>query len=431
MIRLRSLFWKIFFIFWLANLLVLLATTVSIVQLAESEQLLENHQRRIAGIAEQIIIYHERGMRLGEGTLSKRPREFPRRNRHLRIYDPEGRLVFGRPPPPADQSGQWLSQDFTSDSGLAYRIVSRRPPVPRFVEAWIKYLLSLRLVIILVVSGLVSGLLTWMITKPLRKLGLHLTALAAGNTGTRVENRLLARGDEIGDLASQLNIMAERIDGLINSKQALLQDVSHELRAPLARLQAAAALASRKRDNRAEIDRIEKECARLDTLIGEILSLARADSETAMQESIDIREVIADAMTDAEYRYPSQSIELDNFATPCPVLGNVELLNRLFGNILDNACKHNLLPKPVEIRCRESAFHYIVEIRDHGPGVSESELPQLTKAFFRGKAEESFSSGFGLGLSIAARAAAKHGGGLELKNHPEGGLVAKVTLPVR
>ena len=443
MLKTRSLFWKIFLAFWLANMLVLVATTLTAWHMSESRHVQERHEDAVMRSAAFITYRYENGQQLNLRRDLERSR-LSSRHRHghrariavnLMIYGPEGELVFGNPQWHASHRSQ-LEFDYTSAAGNAYRIVSDRPRPPRFVTGWLARMRSASFVFILLASALVSLLLTWLITRPLKNLGAHARHLASGDLTAPMQQKLLTRGDEIGELAREFDRMAKRLGEMIASRQQLLHDVSHELRAPLARLQAAAALNQQRGASldAATLQRVEQECERMDQLIQQILDYARVEQAQTQAENIDLHALLTALVDDIQQEYSTHPLNLTLPAATTPeattkVQGNGELLRRAFENVLRNACKHTPTNTAVEVSLECTPEFASISIRDHGPGIDEQDVAQLLKPFYRaGSAMQ--TAGFGLGLSIAARAVEKQGGRIELANHPQGGLEVKVLLSI-
>ena len=106
-----------------------------------------------------------------------------------------------------------------------------------------------------------------------------------------------------------------------------------------------------------------------------------------------------------------------------------DLLERALDNLVRNALRFNPPDRPVEICAREEDGNLLISVRDHGPGVASELLPRLGEPFFRAPGQS--APGYGLGLAIARRAAERHAGRLLLENHPQGGLVASLQLPLQ
>ncbi len=436
MFKLRSLFWKIFLAFWLANLFVLLATTFSALHMSESQHVRERHKDAVLRSAAFITYRYEHGQ---QANLRREFNHFSKHNRHrhgprsrtnaeIVIYGPTSELVYGKPEQHAHHRSH-IEFEFTSGAGNVYKIISDRPRPPRFVQSWLARMHTVSFLFILLASGLVSLGLTWLITRPLKRLGAHARHLAGGNFKSPMEQKLLNRGDEIGKLAQELDGMANQLGGMIESRQQLLHDVSYELRAPLARLQAAAALNQQRGAslNAATLQRVEQECGRMDKLIQQILDYARIEQEQTLDEHIDLATLLTELVDDVRLEYNTHPMTLQLPEEAIAMHGNTDLLHRAFENVLRNACKHTPQGTAVEVSLSIGADGIRISIRDHGAGIDAQDLKQLLKPFYRA-GNKMHGDGFGLGLSIAARAVEKHHGRIRADNHPQGGLEVTISL---
>ena len=148
-----------------------------------------------------------------------------------------------------------------------------------FFDSWLGYI---RLLGLLLTAIIVCYALARYLTSPIRKLRDATNKLAAGELQTRVAGEVGRRRDEVSDLARDFDVMAERIESLVRSQQRLTQDISHELRSPLARLNVALEIAKQKStaDSQPMLERIERESTRLNEMISRILMLAKLESGT-------------------------------------------------------------------------------------------------------------------------------------------------------
>jgi len=284
------------------------------------------------------------------------------------------------------------------------------------------------LLIAFLVLTLMSILVTLSITRPLNRLRHAVHDLGQTSYQKDSLKRLAKRGDELGVLAADFNRMGQRLQGLIESQRQLLRDVSHELRSPLARLQIALALAERGSPaEQAKLwPRLHLECQRLDGLIDEILTLARLDQVQTEKQSIDIKQLLDKLKEDASLLAPEQVITIRQ-AHSYTYQGWPSLLQRALDNLLRNALRFNPAGQPIKITVEQTADALLIQIQDHGPGVSEEYLPQLGNSFFRVPGQQ--QQGYGLGLAIAKRAVEQHSGQLQFSNHSAGGFIASVILP--
>jgi signal transduction histidine kinase len=266
---------------------------------------------------------------------------------------------------------------------------------------------------------------------PLRTLEHTVVKFGRGDLAVRAA---AARKDEFGKLARAFNVMAERIETLLNSERRLLQDVSHELRSPLTRLEFALELARTSPDRSASLDRIKREIDRLSTLVSELLQVTRAENDPASRNlmPLDLRHLVAavidDSLVEADAGGVTLSVKTE--AKALPVIGDRELLRRAVENVLRNAIRYAPAGSNVDIELARHDGQALISIRDSGPGVPPESLPHLFKPFYRVEADRNRMSGggVGLGLSIAERAVAVHNGQIRALNASPG-LCVEITLP--
>jgi two-component system OmpR family sensor kinase len=288
--------------------------------------------------------------------------------------------------------------------------------------------------IALCISAVICWWLASYISAPLAELQLSARTLALGNFEAQVDEKFCNRRDELGILAQDFNQMAARLHSQITSKEILLRDISHELRSPLTRLRVALGLARRGCGNvEIQFNRIERDIERLDALIGETLQLSRLSGAvpTFVCESVELglllNEVVEDAQLEANAS--GKSVAPSTILDLC-VNGNLELLRRAIDNVLRNAIRFEPRGGSVEVSTRIDESGATIAVRDHGPGVPESDLERIFEAFYRvAEARERSSGGTGLGLAITARIMALHGGHSKAHNAPDGGLIVELHLP--
>ncbi|WP_295453354.1 ATP-binding protein [uncultured Thiodictyon sp.] len=280
-----------------------------------------------------------------------------------------------------------------------------------------------------------SAWLAWYLSTPMRHLRGAFDAAAAGSLDTRIGPQMGRRRDEIADLGRDFDRMAGQLQALVSSQRRLLHDVSHELRSPLARLEAAIGLA-RQRPGQLDdtLDRIEREAVRLDQLVGELLTLSRmqAGMARAADEAVDLVELLRAVADDARFEAQASGREV-RFVGEGEALvnANVELLHRALENVVRNAVKFTGEGSAVEVEITRQPDHsrLLVTVSDRGPGVPEGELQAIFEPFFRSETRAK-TAGFGLGLAIARRAIETHGGTIRARNRPGGGLQVEIVLPV-
>lgn len=285
----------------------------------------------------------------------------------------------------------------------------------------------------LVASLLCAAGLAWYVAKPIRQLHRAFDAAAEGDLNVRVTPGMGGRRDELADLGNDFDRMTERLQGVIEGQQRLLHDVSHEMRSPLARLQAAIGLA-RQQPARLEdsLQRIERESERMDRLVGELLTLSRIEASAAgALENVDMGELLAGVVEDARFECAARQVGIHYVhGAMGSVRAHPALLQRAIENIVRNAIQHSPPDATVSIEAgRDGEQRILLRISDQGPGVPEAELDTIFKPFFRGEGQRS-GSGHGLGLAIARRAVDAIGGNIIARNGRDSGLLVEVCLPL-
>jgi signal transduction histidine kinase len=326
---------------------------------------------------------------------------------------------MGGPPPPMHVP---MMMGTPSSDGLYYLVVAAPPPFP--ISSFVPYYL-----LILAVIALLCWLLAAYIVSPVRGLASAVDRFGRGDLSARVETR---RRDEIGNLARSFNAMAERIQTLLTAERRLLQDISHELRSPLARLSFAVELVRTAPDQDAAVARTKKEVDRLAKLVGALIEVTRAEGDAASRRSQDVRldEIVFDTVEDCRLEAEVRGCRILLSGTgPAMVRGDPELLRRAVENVLRNAVRYAPESSSVEVTQRDAGGSVEIAIRDYGPGVPDALLPRLFEPFFRvDDSRDAATGGVGLGLAIAARAVQLHHGEIAAANeHP--GLLVTIKLP--
>lgn len=376
-----------------------------------------------------------------------------RRDRHrdgidATLYEGRRNLLDGDPPPMArrlldrlasedsivlrPRRGALLAAEaVTGADGVQRHLVAFRGPRPP--HARIEHLLLVQVVLSCLVIGALGWWVARSIARPVAAIGTATRRMTDGDLAARVGAPWSGRDDELGRLAADFDRMAARLEALIAHERGVLQDVSHELRSPLARLHLLLDLARRTPGAAAEAHfaRAEAEITRLDRIIGEALTLSRmeADLPGMAVERVPLRALvdgrIAAARVEAEAR--GITVHGEGPAT-LAVAGSHGLLERAVDNLLANAIKFSADGGRIELAIGRDGDHVRLTIRDHGPGVPEADLPKLLRPFFRG-GNAALAEGHGLGLAIVDRIVRAHRGRLALANAEGGGLRVDIRLP--
>jgi two-component system sensor histidine kinase CpxA len=268
------------------------------------------------------------------------------------------------------------------------------------------------------------------VVRPLRRLSAAVTSFGRGDLTTRAP---VARPDEIGHLAAAFNEMAGRLELLVTSERRLLQDVSHELRSPLTRLNLAIELLRNSPDPQPAIARLEREANRLSDLVATLLEVMRLEGDPAAtpMTPLELLDVLDESAGDCGVEAATREVTIKVVdGTPAPMAGNRELLRRAFDNVISNAARYAPPRTTVFVSCRTTGGEHVIDVRDMGTGVLEDQLSKLGTPFYRtDESRNGNTGGVGLGLAIARRAVQVHGGTLELAN-ADPGLQVTIRIPV-
>jgi two-component system sensor histidine kinase CpxA len=283
-----------------------------------------------------------------------------------------------------------------------------------------------------VVSAVTCLLLTRYFIDPIRRLQRSTESFGQGNLSSRPDVSLLDRRDELGDLSRTIGQMSTRISTLLSSQKNFLIQVSHELGSPLSRLNVALALARRKANPALipELNRIQGDSSELNSMIQQLLRLARLESglEEEEEEVYSLDELLQQVCLDNQFTAEQTSKHLFLLSSPqINMRGYRELLKRALDNILRNAIRFT--PEggrvEVEVLCRPNDL-VVIHVKDSGIGVQADKLDTIFEPFVRASSDR---SGAGLGLAIARQAIHANRGTIRALNRVEGGLLIEVSLP--
>lgn len=287
------------------------------------------------------------------------------------------------------------------------------------------------------VGSVVSLIFAWWLAgylaRPIRTLHAAFEAEASGKLDTRIGPQMGDSQNELVALGRDFDRMADRLQHLVESQRRLLHDVSHELRSPLARLQAAADLLQQQPERSREfIERIQRDTGRIDVLVGELLTLSRLDGgiEKLLIERFDLLDLIAEVVADARLEAEARHCRIEVAARGAtPVDADVELMRRAIENVLRNAIRHAPEGSAVTIALEREAGQTVIGIRDAGQGVAAAELDAIFEPFHRGTNARQHE-GYGLGLAITRQVMKMHGGSARAANPPGGGFLVSLRLPL-
>jgi len=226
---------------------------------------------------------------------------------------------------------------------------------------------------------------------------------------------------EVQRAARAFNTMQQRLSGFVNERTRMLTALSHDLKTPLTRMRLRAELM----DDDEQRGRFESDLLEMEAMVTQTLEFMRGLGPNEPRAPVDINALLATLQADNAAMGRSVRIE---GAAQATVLGNASLLKRALGNLIDNAV---LYGDRATVQVDSDATTLRVHVLDDGPGIAEAELQRVFEPFHRLEASRNRATGgTGLGLGIARSIAQSHGGEVLLRNRPEGGLQATLSLPM-
>lgn len=258
--------------------------------------------------------------------------------------------------------------------------------------------------------------------------------ISGGSYGIMIENHYR---DELGELVDNINDMSLKISQAEKIQQEFISSVSHELRTPLTAISGWAETLSA--DPGANIDQtkrglgiILKESRRLTTMVEELLEFTKMQDGrfTLRVESVDLASELEDAIYTYFELFRQEGIEV-SYKGPDedvpPIVADSERMKQVFCNVLDNAAKHGGAGKRIETRLVRRGSHYIITIRDYGPGIPADDLPHVKEKFYKGSSK---ARGSGIGLAVCDEIIRLHNGTLAIGNAKGGGCIVTIRLPI-
>ncbi|ANL67896.1 sensor histidine kinase protein (plasmid) [Rhizobium phaseoli] len=415
------LFWKFFRIIWL-TLAATLAAVILIVKLLQAVpfagELEQERRTLVLNLAANVLVQDGEDAAMRFVSISEKTQ-------------PLG-LILSKPAE-ADVCAKENSVTARSvlKDGVCYRLSVSAPASFTFDDfgpfmPWLT---------ILVASTIAAGALARYLIRPVVHLRDGLSALAHGRFDFRIGDKMAGRRDEVTALAYDFDSTAARLQELQDAQQRLFHDVSHELRSPLSRLQAAVGVLRQSPAKLgAMLERMDREVERLDTLVGEVLTLARLTAGSGLPlktQTLDViellNEILGDAAFEAQAREVSITTGVDGIFR-AEVQG--ELIYRALENVVRNAVKYTADHSFISVSCETAADRLKICVTDQGPGVRRDELERIFQPFSRGK-DAVQRGGYGLGLAITRQAIERHGGRVHASLPEAGGLAITLELPRR
>ena len=444
----HSLFLRIFLLFWVAMALIVGSSIATTYTITSREFDPPEALRRPSAAIQASEVLEAGGVPALKHWLTANKDAVP--DRDVFIVGADGKDLLGRVlPEGAVRRMEYLNRDNSPGnrnfrpSRVAPEIVAAdgstftvlfTPRRPSIFGALSLPAISLTILLIaLVVSAVTSWWLAEHLTAPIRRIQAGARALASENLDVRVSAGLEDRRDELAVLARDFDAMADQLRANRAATTQLLRDISHELRSPLARMRVALGLARQPpADFVRQLDRLEKEIERLDSMIGQVLKLARLQGTDALgnRENFEFDEMVDEVARDANFEGAIKNCVVNlHGTTQVSVVGNRELMSSAIENVLRNAVRYSPPGSHVDIAVARGSGIDIV-IRDHGPGVPPADLQRIFEPFYRvAESRDRDSGGEGIGLAITARVMQAHGGSAKASNAAGGGLEVRLSLP--
>jgi heavy metal sensor kinase len=319
--------------------------------------------------------------------------------------------------------------------GLIVHLGQAMDDLTRIIDAFQRTFVA-----IMAVLFILAAVIGWFMARRALAGVENVTRTARRISGSSLTERVPVTGreDEIDQLAVTFNQMLDRIQTLVSGIKEMTDNIAHDLKSPITRIRGEAELTlvgsgSREEYEAAAASAIE-ECDRLIEMINTMLFISRTEAGVTQPEraEMDIAALVRDACRLFKAPAEEKGITLDGRGPERLALsGDIRLLQRMIGNLLDNAIKYTRANGRVDVAVRSLTGGRVeIEVRDTGPGISATDLPHVFERFYRGDPSRSLT-GAGLGLSFARAVARAHGGDITAASSPGDGSTFTVTLPVR
>jgi signal transduction histidine kinase len=445
----RRLFWKIFLPFWLAQAVLLGALYLRIHYRISAEHpwWTQPERREMPVLADYAAQVYEKQ---GQPGLASLLDSLSLKNRsRFWFIDAQQRELSGRTVPKVvldgaaaaeKTGGQFRSFEANVLTAAAttakghYLLIAELvpPPLSERVPGDILWTLKLGTIF----SAIICLVIAHYLSKPIEHLRDATHELARGNLDIRAGRNLGNRRDEIADLVRDFDSMAGELRTQIQSERNLLSGVSHELRSPIARIRLALTLArDADDDERVEmLDRIEQDTIQLDSMLEQILTVARLESgqNKPRFEHLLLNDVVNNVLHDANFEAAAMGANITfEGVGDVEVNGDAGLLRSAIENIVRNAIFYSGQGGKIEVRLGQENGMATISVQDNGPGVPEDSLSLLFKPFYRvDNSRGTTTGGMGLGLAIVRNAAVAHGGSVSARNLMPHGLEVELRLPI-
>ncbi|MBB3773546.1 hypothetical protein FHS55_004188 [Angulomicrobium tetraedrale] len=416
----RGLFWKFFSIIWLtmaASIAGLFIIGRLIDAVPFSQELLRQQQLVALDTAARLL--EQEGTEAAQAYL--RAAAAVAQPVHLSITN------LGAATECVKGDAQHVRSVLVGESCMRVTLIAQEPGV--IEETWPKLMPWASA---LIASAVAAFALARYLIRPVGHIRRGLSALARGQFDVRIGDKMRGRKDEVAALAHDFDVSAARLQALQEVQQRLFHDISHELRSPLSRLQAAIGVL---RQNPARLDtmmdRMDREIERIDGLVSGILTLARlaGGSDGGEVQTLDVMDLVNEIVDDASFEGQARGMSISHEGVGTFVAEvDGELIYRALENVIRNALKYSPDNSQVSVHSRIFGETLRLTIVDEGSGVPAPDLERIFQPFSRGS-DAVARDGYGLGLAITKRAVEAHGGRVSASLAACGGLEVILEIP--
>jgi signal transduction histidine kinase len=286
--------------------------------------------------------------------------------------------------------------------------------------------------VITIASGGLGWFLAGRALRPVRRITETARRASELHLGDRIA--LAGPADELKDLADTFDEMLERLDAAFTSQKRFVANAAHELRTPLTAMRTSIDVTLSKPSRTPEqleamAAKVRRSIERTEATVDALLMLATSERGPATHELVDLATAAEDALDLAAHSIAERGLTLNTALKPALSNGDPVLLERMIGNLVDNAVQHNTPGGWIRVCTGERDGNAVFEVANSGPHVPEQTIPMLFEPFGRARQRLDAAAGIGLGLSIANAIGTAHGATLSVHGRPDGGLDVSILLP--
>lgn len=423
-----------------AAMSVLVMTAAALVAVGQGLQVVEQADRRqaAAGAAQAVGDAYEQSAGWAGIELSRAGAVAEAVGARLFVLDADGRAVGGgmgamspgKGPGGGAQASGAVSAPIVVDgerAGSVRLVFASRPGTTGRDIAWTW--VASAAVVALLLAAAASWIVTRMLTRPIRTITSAARRFAGGDRRARAE---LSGPGEIGELAETFDAMADAVSRSERDRQTMTADVAHELRTPLAALQAGL---EELRDGLVDpapdrLARLHDQSLRLGRVVSDLAELAAVESaEVPVARDVDLAGLARAEIAGQEPQMRAAGLVVAaHLAESVTVRGDPDRLHQALGNVLANATRYCRAGDRVDVVVRVEGRQAVLEVADTGPGIAPEDLSRVFDRLWRGRAAQQVT-GSGIGLAVTRQVVTAHGGTVEAASGPGGGTTITIRLP--